>query len=68
MNKKTRIVTMFVLCTVFFFLEIVVGYTSGSVALLADAFHMLSDMLSLVVALYAVKVSVFVVSMCEFVA
>jgi zinc transporter 1 len=56
MNKKARILCMLVLSTAFFLLEIIVGYTSGSVALLADAFHMLSDMLSLVVAFYAVQV------------
>lgn len=33
------------------------GYATGSLALVADSFHMLNDVMSLVVALYAVKVS-----------
>lgn len=32
------------------------GYSVGSLALVADSFHMLNDVMSLVVALYAVKV------------
>lgn len=32
------------------------GYVIGSLALVADSFHMLNDVLSLVVALYAIKV------------
>lgn len=33
------------------------GYSVGSLALVADSFHMLNDVMSLVVALYAVKLS-----------
>lgn len=33
-----------------------IGYATGSLALVADSFHMLNDVMSLVVALYAVKV------------
>jgi len=33
------------------------GYIIGSLALIADAYHMLSDVLGLVIALYAIKVS-----------
>jgi len=32
------------------------GYVVGSLALIADAYHMLNDSLSLVIALYAIKV------------
>lgn len=42
---------------VFFFVELIVGYAVGSLALVADSFHMLNDVLSLVVALYAIKLS-----------
>lgn len=31
---------MVVICTVFFFIELISGYMIGSLALLADAFHM----------------------------
>lgn len=34
----------------------VTGYAVGSLALVADSFHMLNDVMSLVVALYALKV------------
>lgn len=40
----------------FFFLEAIVGYSVGSLALVADSFHMLNDVMSLIVALYALKV------------
>lgn len=33
------------------------GYATGSLALVADSFHMLNDVMSLLVALYAVKAS-----------
>jgi len=35
----------------------ITGYATGSLALVADSFHMLNDVMSLLVALYAVKVS-----------
>lgn len=37
-------------------LTVSAGYVIGSLALVADSFHMLNDVLSLVVALYAIKV------------
>ncbi len=43
--------------TAFFFVEIIVGYTSNSLALVADSFHMLSDIISLSIGLYAVRVA-----------
>jgi zinc transporter 1 len=33
------------------------GYAVGSLALVADSFHMLNDVMSLIVALYAIKLS-----------
>ncbi|KNE64790.1 cation diffusion facilitator family transporter, partial [Allomyces macrogynus ATCC 38327] len=41
----------------FCLVELIVGNMTGSVALVADAFHMLSDVLSLVIALYAIKLA-----------
>ena len=32
------------------------GYIVGSLALVADAYHMLNDVMSLIIALYAIKV------------
>lgn len=48
---------MFWLTTFFFLVEIVVGYITNSMALVADSFHMLSDIAALVVAYLSVKVS-----------
>jgi solute carrier family 30 (zinc transporter), member 1 len=39
----------------FFVLELGVGLVVGSLALMADAFHMLNDIISLVVGLWAVR-------------
>lgn len=41
----------------FFFVELVVGYITNSMALVADSFHMLSDVAALVIAFLSVKVS-----------
>ncbi|KAF9930186.1 hypothetical protein FBU30_000786 [Linnemannia zychae] len=40
-----------------FLAEIIVGYITGSLALIADAFHMLSDVLSQIIALYAIRLA-----------
>ncbi|KAF9363576.1 hypothetical protein BGX34_003783 [Mortierella sp. NVP85] len=40
-----------------FLAELIVGYTTGSLALIADAFHMLSDVLSQIIALYAIRLA-----------
>ena len=41
----------------FFLVEIIVGYYTNSMALVADSFHMLNDVVSIVIALLSVKVS-----------
>lgn len=55
MNKKTKILTLLGIDTVFAILELVTGYAVHSLALIADAFHMFNDILSLLVALWAVN-------------
>lgn len=55
-GKKCRLITMFWLTTFFFLVEIIVGYITNSMALVADSFHMLSDIAALVVAYLSVKV------------
>ncbi|KAF8424489.1 cation efflux protein [Tirmania nivea] len=57
LSRSTRIVTLLVIDSIFFFLEIGVGYTVHSLALVADSFHMLNDVFSLLVALWAIKLS-----------
>lgn len=56
-GKQIRIISLLALDTVFFLLEITIGYMSHSLALIADSFHMLNDIFSLLVALWAVKVA-----------
>ena len=56
-SKEIRIASLLILDTVFFFLELIVGYSVHSLALIADSFHMLNDIISLIIALWAVKVS-----------
>lgn len=56
-GKEARIITLLVIDVIFFFIEIITGYAVGSLALVADSFHMLNDVMSLVVALWAVKLS-----------
>lgn len=52
----TRLLIMLTLTSSFFIVELVVGYMVNSIALIADSFHMLSDVLSLLVAMYAIRV------------
>ena len=56
-SKEIRIGSLLILDTVFFFIEIIIGYSVHSLALIADSFHMLNDIISLVIALWAVRVS-----------
>lgn len=55
-GKKCRLLTMFAMTASFFLVELVVGYITNSMALVADSFHMLSDVLALVIAFLSVKV------------
>jgi zinc transporter 1 len=56
-SKSARFNILLAIDTIFFFLELSVGYTAHSLALIADAFHKLNDVLSLCVGRWAVKVS-----------
>lgn len=56
-SKSTRIIILLVIDTAFFFLELITGYAVHSLALVADSFHMLNDVLSLLVGLWAVKMA-----------
>ncbi|KAK6204343.1 cation efflux protein [Scheffersomyces amazonensis] len=55
-NKEVRIISLLVLDTIFFLLEATIGYSVHSLALIADSFHMLNDIISLIIALWAVRV------------
>ncbi|XP_026468570.1 zinc transporter 1 [Ctenocephalides felis] len=56
-GKKCRLMSMLCLTAFFFFVEIIVGYVTNSMALVADSFHMLSDVAALVVAYVSVRMS-----------
>ncbi|CAK1363460.1 unnamed protein product [Cercospora beticola] len=55
LSKSNRILILLVIDSLFFLLELVTGYAVHSLALVADSFHMLNDVLSLLVGLWAVK-------------
>lgn len=57
LTRQRRIVLMLVMISSFFFVEVAVGYISNSLALVADAFHMFSDIVALIVALVAIRVA-----------
>ena len=56
-TKTFRLSSMIFLTFGYFVVELVVGNITNSVALVADAFHMLSDVISLVIAIVAVRIS-----------
>lgn len=56
-KKEVKIISLMTLDTVFFLVEIIIGYLVNSLALIADSFHMLNDIISLSVALWAVNVA-----------
>nr|XP_014099534.1 zinc transporter 1 isoform X2 [Bactrocera oleae] len=56
-GKKCRLLSMMWLTAFFFFVEIVVGYVTNSMALVADSFHMLGDIAALVISFLSVKMS-----------
>lgn len=55
-GKELRIAALLVIDIAFFLLEAIVGYAVHSLALVADSFHMLNDIISLFIALWAVRV------------
>ncbi|KAJ7068861.1 cation efflux protein [Mycena belliarum] len=57
MSRSSRIKILLVIDVLFFFIELIAGYAVGSLALVADSFHMLNDVMSLIVALYAIKLT-----------
>ncbi|KAL4922407.1 cation efflux protein [Aspergillus aurantiobrunneus] len=57
LSKTNRILILLVIDTAFFLLELIAGYSVHSLALVADSFHMLNDVISLLVGLWAVKVA-----------
>ncbi|KAJ6581916.1 cation efflux protein [Mycena capillaripes] len=56
-SRSSKIKVLLAIDVVFFFIELISGYAVGSLALVADSFHMLNDVMSLIVALYAIKLT-----------
>lgn len=56
-GKKCRLLTMMVMTTFFFLVEIVFGYVTNSMALVADSFHMLADIAALLIAYLSLEMS-----------
>ena len=54
-NRRARLLCMLALTFLFFVVEVVVSRVTSSLAMLSDSFHMLSDVMALVVALVAVR-------------
>ncbi|KAI3398847.1 hypothetical protein diail_8356 [Diaporthe ilicicola] len=56
-SKSTRISIMLGIDILFFLVELITGFLVHSLALTADAFHMLNDIISLLVGLWAVNLA-----------
>ena len=56
-GKTASVLLMLVMTSSFFVVEIVVGYATNSMALVADSFHMLSDIISLLIGFFALRYS-----------
>jgi len=55
-TKTCRMVSMLCLTFSFFLVEIIFGYITHSLALIGDSYHMLSDVLALVIGLASLRV------------
>ena len=55
-GKTVRLAVMLGLTGGFFLAELIVGYMTNSMALVADSFHMLSDFVALIIGLFSVRV------------
>lgn len=56
-GKKCRLLSILSLTIGFFFVEIITGYVTNSMSLVADSFHMLGDIAALMISFLSVKVS-----------
>ena len=56
-TKENPLLIALFLTGTFFFVELVAGFLSGSLALISDASHMLTDVISIAIALIAIKIS-----------
>jgi Cation efflux family len=63
-GKKCRLLSVMSLTISFFFVEIITGYVTNSMSLVADSFHMLGDIAALLISFLSVRVSFTLAAMC----
>ncbi|GAA34451.2 Zinc transporter 1 [Clonorchis sinensis] len=56
-GNSVRLSSMLFLVAAYFLVELIVGYVIKSVALVADAFHMLSDLIALIIGIIATRIA-----------
>lgn len=56
LSRSTRLIIMLAMTFAFFAVELAFGYLSHSMALIADSFHMLSDVMALAIAFACLRV------------
>ena len=57
-GKSCRFAVMIFMTSTFFLVELITGYVTNSLALVSDSFHMLSDIIALVIGFLAMRVSI----------
>ncbi|KAJ1943216.1 Zinc resistance conferring protein [Linderina macrospora] len=57
LSRSAKVGIMLSLSSAMFFVELIVGILAGSITLVADSFHMLNDVLGMVIALWAIKLA-----------
>lgn len=60
-GPSVKLVSMMVLTSSYMMVELVVGNITNSMALVADSFHMFSDVVALVIALISVRFVVIII-------
>ncbi|XP_038056578.1 zinc transporter 1-like [Patiria miniata] len=56
-GKSCRFTVMILLTSGFFLVELITGYVTNSLALVSDSFHMMSDIIALIIGFFAMRVS-----------
>jgi len=54
--RRTRLWIMISITGTYFLAELIVGNVTNSLALIADSFHMLSDLISMIIGLVSIQV------------
>lgn len=53
----SKLLNVSIVCVIFMIVEFVGGYISNSVAIMSDAAHLLSDLLSFFVGMYSIRIA-----------